>query len=249
MKILFLGYDESKTTLIDYLKSKGHQVHNTSNKIESTDAQVYDWVVSFGYRHLIKKSVIDCVGGKIINLHISYLPYNRGSHPLFWALYDKTPIGVTIHQVDEGLDTGDIYVQKQVSIDVKIETFQSAYNTLIREVEELFKENCDDIFLGRIVKKKQVGTGTYHKSSELPDIKSWDTNIDRYFNMDKRTDSEIIDDIEKIRARNNVNWMDAVRLAFELSPERARLIFKDIKECDARINELLTELANNNEKN
>ena len=67
--------------------------------------------------------------------------------------------------------------------------------------------------------------------------------------MNNRTDSEIIDQIEKIRARNNVNWMDAVRLAFEIAPDRARTIFKDIKECDARINELLNELAGNDEKN
>jgi hypothetical protein len=63
-----------------------------------------------------------------------------------------------------------------------------------------------------------------------------------------RTDKEIIDEIELIRAKNNVNWMDSVRLCFELDPERARKIFKGIKECDTRINELTEELANNEKK-
>lgn len=63
--------------------------------------------------------------------------------------------------------------------------------------------------------------------------------------MSIRTDKDIIDEIEAIRTRNNVNWMDAVRLAFELAPERARNIFKDIKNCDAKINELLEELSEN----
>lgn len=63
-----------------------------------------------------------------------------------------------------------------------------------------------------------------------------------------RTDKEIIDEIQEIRSKNNVNWMDAVRLCFELAPEKARKIFKDIKECDQKINELTEELANN-EKN
>jgi RimJ/RimL family protein N-acetyltransferase len=67
----------------------------------------------------------------------------------------------------------------------------------------------------------------------------------QYTKMVKRTDKEIIDEIEAIRTRNNVNWMDAVRLAFELAPERARAIFQDIKECDAKVNELLEELATN----
>lgn len=61
----------------------------------------------------------------------------------------------------------------------------------------------------------------------------------------KRTDLEIIDEIEAIRAKNNTHWMDAVRLCFELDPVRARKIFQDIKACDARINELTEELAKN----
>lgn len=60
-----------------------------------------------------------------------------------------------------------------------------------------------------------------------------------------RTDKEIIDEIEKIRATNNTNWMDAVRLCFKLAPDEARRIFKGIKECDTKITELTEELANN----
>lgn len=249
MRILFLGYDDTVTSLIRFLKSKGHDVSHTQEKINIDYVYDFDWLISFGYRYIITKDVIDAMGGNIINLHISYLPYNRGSHPLFWAFHDNTPVGVTIHNVDEGLDTGDIYIQRLVEINPSLETFKSGHAKLIHEIEHLFMEKCDDILLSKLTPYKQIGSGTYHKSSDLPLIKSWDTTISRFFEMSKRTDSEIIDEIEKIRARNNVNWMDAVRLAFELSPERARTIFKDIKECDARINELLNELADNDEKN
>jgi len=61
----------------------------------------------------------------------------------------------------------------------------------------------------------------------------------------KRTDKEIINEIELIRSKNNTHWMDAVRLCFELAPEQSRKIFKSIKECDVRITELTEELANN----
>lgn len=249
MRILFLGYDDTVTSLIRFLRSKGHDVSHTQEKINTDYVCDFHWLISFGYRHIISKDVIDAMGGKIINLHISYLPYNRGSHPLFWAFHDNTPVGVTIHKVDEGLDTGDIYAQRLVEINPSVETFKSGYEKLINEIEHLFMETCDDILLSKLTPHKQIGKGTCHKSSDLPLIKSWDTNISRFFEMSKRTDSEIIDEIEKIRARNNVNWMDAVRLAFELAPDRARTIFKDIKECDARINELLNELADNDEKN
>lgn len=245
MKILFLGYDQTQTSLINFLLEEGHSVVHKSNRVAIEDVKDFDFVISFGYRYIIKKDVIQACKGALINLHISLLPYNRGSHPNFWSFYDNTPAGVTIHLIDEGLDTGDILLQKECNFDIEIETFNSTYTKLINEIENLFKSNINRILSKNIAPVKQQGKGTYHKSSDLPGIKSWDTNIKRYLDMSKRSDNEIIDEIEKIRARNNINWMDAVRLAFELSPDRARDIFKDIKECDARINELLNELADN----
>lgn len=61
----------------------------------------------------------------------------------------------------------------------------------------------------------------------------------------KKTDREIIDEIEFIRSKNNTHWMDAVRLCFDLAPDKAREIFRNIKECDAKINELSKQLAEN----
>ena len=61
----------------------------------------------------------------------------------------------------------------------------------------------------------------------------------------RRTDLELIDEIEKIRAKNNINWMDVVRMCFELAPERARSLFSEIKECDREIQQLSDDLANN----
>lgn len=63
-----------------------------------------------------------------------------------------------------------------------------------------------------------------------------------------RTDLEIIKEIEDIRAKNNTHWMDAVRLCFELAPERARELFKAIKDCDVKITQLTEELANNDQR-
>ena len=248
MKILFLGYDKSKTSLIDFLEQLGHIVTHTSNKISADYVSKFDFVISFGYRYIIKSDVIKVCNGKLINLHISFLPYNRGSHPNFWSFYENTPAGVTIHLIDIGLDTGDILLQKKCNFNIEAETFSSTYNKLIFEIEDLFKSNINRILSCKISPQKQQGNGTYHKSSDLPYSISWNTNIKQFLEMKKRTDEDIINDIQQIRAKNNVNWMDAVRLCFELDSERARKIFKDIKDCDAKINELTEELANN-EKN
>lgn len=247
MDILFLGYNRKQTSIIHFLEERGHNVVQISDKTTPTYFSKFGWVISFGYRHIITQKQIDAIKGNIINLHISYLPFNRGSHPNFWAFYDNTPSGVTIHKLDKGLDTGDILVRKQINFDITQETFLTTYNKLINEIEELFKENHIGIFNNTISPTPQINLkkGTYHKVKDLPPIKSWDINIKNYLEMVKRTDKEIIDEIEAIRTRNNVNWMDAVRLAFELAPERARAIFQDIKECDIKVNELLEELSTN----
>jgi hypothetical protein len=59
------------------------------------------------------------------------------------------------------------------------------------------------------------------------------------------TDLEIIDEIEKIRSKNNVNWMDILRLAFKHAPDEARLIMSKVNKDDNKISELLTQLSNN----
>lgn len=61
----------------------------------------------------------------------------------------------------------------------------------------------------------------------------------------KRSDLEIIDEIEKIRTKNNVNWMDILRLVFKVSPEEGRQLMAKVDEHDNRISNLVKELANN----
>lgn len=63
--------------------------------------------------------------------------------------------------------------------------------------------------------------------------------------MKERSDQDILNEIEQIRAKNNTLWMDVVRLCFELDAARARSIFGQIKECDRKIHTLSEELANN----
>ena len=58
-------------------------------------------------------------------------------------------------------------------------------------------------------------------------------------------DLEIIDEIEKVRSKNNINWMNILRLAFKHAPKETRKILSKINEDDSRISELLKKLSNN----
>jgi hypothetical protein len=57
------------------------------------------------------------------------------------------------------------------------------------------------------------------------------------------SDAELIDRIESIRARNNTHWMNLVRLAFELAPDRARSIMQEIERLDGEVRALTAQLA------
>lgn len=57
------------------------------------------------------------------------------------------------------------------------------------------------------------------------------------------SDAELIDRIEAIRARNNTHWMDLVRLAMELAPDRTKVLLRDIEACDGEVRRLTKELA------
>ena len=64
--------------------------------------------------------------------------------------------------------------------------------------------------------------------------------------MNKRNDLTIIDEIQSIRSKNNVNWMDILRIAFHHAPDETRKVFKRISNEDSQIIKLSNELANNN---
>jgi hypothetical protein len=57
------------------------------------------------------------------------------------------------------------------------------------------------------------------------------------------SDGELIDRIEAIRAQNNRHWMDLVRLAVQLAPERAKALLREIEQCDGEVRRLTQELA------
>lgn len=181
--ILFLTNNCNTEQLYKWLKKK-HTVIRYSEPINidflnSIDPRI---IISYNYKHIIKKEVINHMEGRVINLHTSLLPWNRGANPNFWSFIDHTPSGVSIHMIDEFLDTGDIICQKEVEFDITKETFKSTYEKLQIAIEELFISEWDNIWNGRISPIMQKGIGTYHTSKDFRELNSkieinWDDNI------------------------------------------------------------------------
>ncbi len=75
-------------------------------------------VVLAGYMHLLTKPFLDRFRDRIVNVHPSLLPDFPGAHAIEEALAaDVETTGVTIHLVDEGLDTGPILRQEELPLE------------------------------------------------------------------------------------------------------------------------------------
>tara|TARA_B100000963_G_C22565204_1_gene643326 strand:- start:201 stop:794 length:594 start_codon:yes stop_codon:yes gene_type:complete len=174
--ILFLGYDDDNTILLKKLKEFNCSVEHINNKVDNLSG--YDLIISFGYKHILSKKIIETSNCDIINLHISYLPWNRGAHPNFWSFYDNTISGVTIHLINEGIDKGNIIYQKKITFNPKELTFFESYNILLREIELLFLSKIEHILDKTYYTYPQIGEGSFHKKSDLPEnFSGWHSNI------------------------------------------------------------------------
>jgi len=181
MRVLFLGMPDSP--LLDYLSLVELAVAQTMDPLDEAihDAKHFDFVVSYGYRRIISKRVLDNFPDRAINLHISLLPWNKGADPNLWSFVDRTPKGVTIHYLDEGVDTGDIIVQKEVPMS-EVETLKSSYDRLHAAIQELFISNWASIRSGTCGRTPQRGKGSFHRSKDKARFAhllrdAWDTPV------------------------------------------------------------------------
>ncbi len=173
--ILFLTNNDNTDDFYLTLCQKEKNVIRFTNRLtlDIVEAIKPIFIISFNYRFLINEDIITYMNGNLINLHTSFLPYNRGAAPNFFSFYDNTPKGVTIHRVAKGLDTGDILCRKEIVFDEETETFETTYQRLMKEMEVLFFENWERIKSGEIIGERQDLTeGTYHTLAELRQIRN-----------------------------------------------------------------------------
>jgi len=184
LKILFLGpKKDPQKKIIEFLTIDGNSVSKYENRLILADISdcAYNLLISFGYCYMVREDVLDYFKGKAINLHISYLPWNKGADPNLWSILENTPKGVTIHQMDYDLDAGKILYQKEFFFDDD-DSLRSSYEKLQNEIVVLFKEKWEYIKSNKVMLKNQQGSGSYHKSSDKNIYKKlltngWDTKI------------------------------------------------------------------------
>ena len=181
--ILFLG--DAQSPLVSWLREQGEHVIVEEARIDAeyVNGTRAKFLVSYGYRHILRTDVLSLFPSRAVNLHISYLPWNRGADPNLWSFVDDTPKGVTIHFLDEGVDTGDVIAQRLVDFgDLCQHTLATTYQRLHTEIQMLFKACWPGIRTGTCARVPQTGVGTRHLMKEKKQVthllkKGWDTSV------------------------------------------------------------------------
>ena len=115
---------------------------------------------------LIPKSIFT-LSEKTINFHPAFLPVNRGWYPHVHSILDNSISGVTIHEISEKADQGDIWSQKEIEI-LPWETAGDVYVKLQHQIFKLFCDSWHAIVNGELKPFPQNNLrANYHSKSEI----------------------------------------------------------------------------------
>jgi len=134
-----------------------------------------DLIFSFYYRRLLSPALLAIPSLGAINLHGSLLPQYRGRAPLNWVLVRGERItGVTLHQMDERADHGDIIGQRSVPIAVE-DTALTLSRKLTSAARELLAEMYPQIAAGRAPRTPQdhAAATTFRRRGPADGLIEW----------------------------------------------------------------------------
>ncbi len=189
--------------------------------LKNLDADLF---VTASYGQIIRQNILDIPHICTINVHASLLPKYRGSSPIQWAIINGEKVtGVTIMRTDAGLDTGDMYLSKQIDISPE-DTSSSVFNKLSTLGIECLKEFFAnfDYYINHPIKQDES------QSSYYPMIKKEDYLLN--FNMTAK------DLVNKIRGLENCYFIYNNLRYKVLFAKECELSGKvgEILECDSK---------------
>ncbi len=115
------------------------------------DGEMADWltlrgvdlVVLAGYMHLLTRAFLDRFPDRVLNVHPSLLPEFPGAHAIADALAADVPTtGVTVHYVDEGLDSGPVIRQEPVPVEPRDTLVERIHAVEHRLLPDVVRELC-----------------------------------------------------------------------------------------------------------
>jgi len=138
------------------------QIMTELKKLPRFDLGVLAW-----WPKIISSELLALAERGFINTHPSLLPFNRGKHYNFWALVEQVPFGVSLHYVDQGIDSGDVIAQQPILYNWE-DTGETLYLKAGQGMVELFKSAYPGLRSGTLQRVPQdLSKGSLHYAKEI----------------------------------------------------------------------------------
>ena len=149
-KIRILGPKSRNESIRKKLCEQGFEVIVSPDPYDADSVDEFspDIILSSGYDRLLRPKTIQKYSQRIINLHAAYLPWARGIGTTLFATILRYPYGVSVHFINEGLDTGNLIARKIVQTE-QDDTLRTFYSKLLSATEDLFFESSPKIVSGQ----------------------------------------------------------------------------------------------------
>ena len=114
-----------------------------------------DYLVLAGYMRILSPIVIERYRNRIINIHPADTRVYQGIHGYEWAFEQRLPTTkITVHLVDEGVDSGRILAQRDVDLR-GANSLEEVQQRGLRVEHALYSETLRDVFTGQLLKKDE----------------------------------------------------------------------------------------------
>lgn len=137
------------------------------------------------YSMILKDEILRIPKKGTLNIHTSLLPKNRGSNPIQWGIINNQKFaGVSLHEVDIGIDTGPIVDQRKTKVFFN-DTWLSISNRIDSLIIDLIRDNLKNILNFDFVKKDQdEKESNYNKRRKIEDgLFSWEAPVIKIYNL------------------------------------------------------------------
>lgn len=153
------GLSEDKIFRAGVLKDESH--------MEDLIHLQADFLITVYWPYLLPSKLFQAMKGGTLNFHPALLPINRGWYPHVHSIIDGSPLGVTLHALEESADTGPIWAQKEVFL-CATDTAKSIHERLQDEIIGLFKSTWPKIKKGEITPVPQdESKANYHAKEDV----------------------------------------------------------------------------------
>ena len=156
---------------------------NDSEFVTGVGALQPDLNLSVSYDQILRSPILETAPLGFVNFHAGKLPHYRGRNAINWAIInDETEIGLTAHYINEGIDTGDIILQRTLPI-----AWTDTYGDVLHNIVAVFPDFVAEVV--RLIERNEVNRqpqayleGTYFSARILGDewIDWHDTSLNIY---------------------------------------------------------------------